>query len=61
VTNEGKDSIWIPTPEELADLTSQDDSGRSSRGRRRRPTRGQMRVRASATQQRDYKPGEPRG
>jgi hypothetical protein len=41
VTNEGKDSIWIPTPEELADLTSQDDSGRSARERRRRPARGQ--------------------
>lgn len=52
--------IWIPTPEELAARAESSASAKKpAPGGRRRPVRGQMRVRRSATGTSDTKPGEP--
>ena len=55
------DDIWIPTPEELAERAEAAVGARSAAGRRRRPIRGPMQVRPSATGTPDEKPEEPSG
>lgn len=51
VSSKHEEGIWIPTPEELEDLANRNDPGRTEASRRRRPARGQMRIRPAATRQ----------
>jgi hypothetical protein len=60
VTDKSAADIWIPTPEELAERAEPSAGVKAAAGRRRRPVRGQMRVRQPATGSGDEKLGEPR-